>query len=319
EAILRVCLSRKTEELRAAPLLVELPKADNPALKGQIMYMLGRVGGERALEAIEKEIAGGDKDIQDAGIRALAEWPTTEPAELLFGLAENGKDIYRKAVALLAFNQVVSYGSDKPMGVRVGMLERSLEFARANEVPKVEVDVFRKLPGFFAPEALELAKENEGDEELGRFAKSAVPAIERGLDRLLEIAEVGGKIEAVRGVTAGDGIEYQSREGGGVIGDWESEQATVTWLVRFLKEGTYVVKLDGAATAAMGGTVSVELAGSQLQGVVEKTGGEEVFTSTKVGEVTIVEPGAYQLTVGAKKIEGEYLMLLRSIELEAKQ
>ena len=99
-------------------VLAALAQAKPPAPRISLLRVLGRIGGEKAYEAVARAGADADATVKDAAIRALAAWPDARAAEVLLGLAKTAENQTHRILALRGY-------------VRLLGLEASTEPARA--------------------------------------------------------------------------------------------------------------------------------------------------------------------------------------------
>ena len=73
----------------AEPVLAAVPGAGSPEVRASLLRVLGRIAHASALPVLYQSAQDADAGVKDAAIRALAEWPTGEPAAVLFGIASD--------------------------------------------------------------------------------------------------------------------------------------------------------------------------------------------------------------------------------------
>ncbi|MGI9240160.1 MAG: protein kinase domain-containing protein, partial [Verrucomicrobiales bacterium] len=68
--------------------------------RGEILKMLGYLGGEAALGTIKDTLAGDDKDAKIGALLGLARWPDSSPNEILFEAATDSSDSHLQLVGV---------------------------------------------------------------------------------------------------------------------------------------------------------------------------------------------------------------------------
>lgn len=142
--LLRTEPGRHRDEVEKTILIVcdKLPaKADRSALvlatlagtgaseAPKYLPLLGRLGGAKALAMIEKSMAGNDPAVQEAAVRALANWPNAEVADKLLALATDSKNSEYRRWALRAYIRVVTLASNRPEATTLAMLQNAFRLA----------------------------------------------------------------------------------------------------------------------------------------------------------------------------------------------
>jgi HEAT repeat protein len=133
KAILSVCSRIDDEQNRADPVLSVLGGAGDED-KAAILPLVGRIGGKKALEAIQDAMNSGNAEVRDAAVRALSNWPDAGVADQLLQIARNSDNRSHRTWALRAYVRVVTLPSDRPDRQTLEMLQSALDLAaRADE------------------------------------------------------------------------------------------------------------------------------------------------------------------------------------------
>lgn len=128
KTILLVCDKLPAGADRSELVLAALAKVDR-AESPKYLPVLGRLGGAKALAAIDQSLADSDPAVQEAAVRALCNWPNAEVAERLLKLATDSKDRAHRLWALRAYIRVVSLKSDRPEAETLAMLQNAFQLA----------------------------------------------------------------------------------------------------------------------------------------------------------------------------------------------
>lgn len=153
-AIAESCQKIADLELRAEPVLAALREADM-AGRCAILPALGRVGGVKALEAVRAAMGDPAPAVQDAGVRALANWPDASVADELcrVAVAQTGP---RRDWALRGAARVVSSPRQMPPREAAAMLGKILAMTNEKETD-VRKFILVRLAAVRTPESLALA------------------------------------------------------------------------------------------------------------------------------------------------------------------
>ncbi|MFW5832372.1 MAG: HEAT repeat domain-containing protein, partial [Prolixibacteraceae bacterium] len=100
--------SRNTDVSESSEVLVkELKKADNSEHVSSLLSILGQIGNPEDYEIIREYFSHTDKEMQTAAIRAVAEWPTTQPLDDLHKFLNDKSDARQHALAMKSYLQIV--------------------------------------------------------------------------------------------------------------------------------------------------------------------------------------------------------------------
>ena len=106
---------------------------------------------------------------------------------------------------------------------------------------------------------------------------------------------------------------------GGEVSSWRDPKTWLSWEVEIEAAGTIPVHVHQAFARGDGGCpYTISVGDSQIEGVVQKTGGWDDFQFVKVGEVQVPKPGKYTVSIKPKDTSRPYSMDLRAIVLNGK-
>jgi HEAT repeat protein len=89
-------------EKRADQILAALERTTDKK-KGHLLPVLAGVGGNRALQVAVSESESADAGLQDAAVRALADWPDVSAAAHLLNIAQTSSDLTHHVLAVQGF------------------------------------------------------------------------------------------------------------------------------------------------------------------------------------------------------------------------
>ena len=174
-AVTAVCKRIDDEARRTKPVLAALPGADVPA-RGSLLRVLGRLGGERALEAVRAALQHASPEIQDTAIRVLAKWDDPKVAADLLALAKGAKALNHRVIALDGYVRAVGMMADRPADELVKMYEAAMAAAHRPEDRKRVLAGMSRVGNLGA---LEMAQSYLDDPALKAEAEVAVVEIAR--------------------------------------------------------------------------------------------------------------------------------------------
>jgi len=168
--------------------------------RGQLLRVLGRIGGRRALENVLKATRSNDPALKDAAVRALADWPDPCAADDLLDIIRRSDDLTHQVLALRGYVSIIDT-ADLPPGKKIRYLKDALAVVRRPGDKKLVISGLGKVP---AAESLKLMSAYLNDEELRTEAAFAVvniaqslsgPEVAMGLIGTLVDQEVGTQIQ----------------------------------------------------------------------------------------------------------------------------
>jgi hypothetical protein len=127
---------------------------------------------------MRRALADPDKDVADAAVRGLADWPTASAHDDVFGIAASSPDLTHKVLALRAFVRMVGLEPYRQPASAVADLERAMALATRPEEKKL---VLGLLPRFPCEKGLGIAESFQGDPDVGAEAKAAADRIRASL------------------------------------------------------------------------------------------------------------------------------------------
>jgi HEAT repeat protein len=159
---------------QAEAVLAVLPKVTDAAKRASVLSALGRIGDGSALPVLRKELASSNADIRTAAIRALAMWPTGEPAEDLYAVAKGSDNELQRVLAIRGFVELLGKPGGRGAKETVRLYREAMKLA-PNQAEKTRV--LSGLANAGSIDALNMAVECMADSSLGESAEAAVVKI----------------------------------------------------------------------------------------------------------------------------------------------
>jgi HEAT repeat protein len=162
----------------AAENLLAAEKA--PRKKADLLRVLGKIGDDTALPLVRRALADPDKDVTDAAVRALADWPTASARDDVYGVAASAANLTHKVLALRAYVRMIGLEPYRQPEGAFADLEKAMALASRPEEKRL---VLALLPRFPCEKGLALADSLRGDPAVGAEAKQAADRIRGSLAR----------------------------------------------------------------------------------------------------------------------------------------
>jgi HEAT repeat protein len=163
---------------KARPVMAELESVTDAGDRCALYRTLGKIGDDSTLPVLRTALADDDPDVQDAAVRALAEWPKTSAKEDLLRIAKTSEKPVHKVLALQTYIRMIEMEPYQPPEYAVQAFKGVLDLARAEE-KKLILGI---LPTFSSPEALELAKLLLQEKAVEAEARLAIQKIKEKLE-----------------------------------------------------------------------------------------------------------------------------------------
>jgi len=163
---------------QAESVLAALPSVKETVPRCSLLNVLGRIGDSSALSVLYAALKDENADIQTAAIRALADWPTSEPVTELMRVAESSGNKLHRILALRGFVRLLGLASDRTEGETIEMYKKAMSLA-PDTVEKKKV--LSGLAGTKSPAAMQMAAGYLDDQALSVEAGAAVINIAGGI------------------------------------------------------------------------------------------------------------------------------------------
>ncbi|MHC4618791.1 MAG: family 16 glycoside hydrolase [Planctomycetota bacterium] len=162
------------EGRRADKVLAVLPSVTRIQARSSLLRVLGKIGGREALGALRRALGEGDADVRISAIRALSEWPDSEPVDDLRRVAKNSDDRRERVLALRGYVRLIGLDSGRGMDERVRMYEEAMKLASNASEKRVVLSGLANVESFAA---LQLSANYLEDRSLKQEAEAAVVRI----------------------------------------------------------------------------------------------------------------------------------------------
>lgn len=175
--VVAVAATTPSEKNPAEHVLAALSRAAAPEVRASLVRVLGKIGHGSALPVLEQSAKDAQAEVKDAAIRALAEWPTGEPAKFVWGIATDpAASRVHRVLALRGFVNMIAKQAQATDDEILDDFARSLEIADRVEEKQL---ILSKLALVRHRRALEMAQRLAGDAAVKQSAEAAVQSIQR--------------------------------------------------------------------------------------------------------------------------------------------
>jgi len=156
-----IAVARKVADpAKQVEVVLDSLKANpNPALKNSLLRVLGRLSSPAGLPALRSALNDADSTVRDTAVRALAEWPTADPAVDLLKVVQSNAAENQKILALRGYIRLTGLAKEN----RLEMYKIALDLARRNEEKKL---VLAGVANEKSPAALQMVQGYIDDADL---------------------------------------------------------------------------------------------------------------------------------------------------------
>jgi len=175
-----VAVAHKIEDKnrQGSSVLAVLPAVTEVQARCSLLSVLGKIGDSNALPVLTAALKDGNAEVQAAAIRALADWPTSEPAAELLNVAESSGNKVHRILALRGFIRLLGLESARPADETVAMYKKAMSLSADAAEKK---NVLSGLAGTRSLAALQMAADYLNDETLFNEAGFAAIKIAEGI------------------------------------------------------------------------------------------------------------------------------------------
>lgn len=155
EATLRQALTdiaQRQAEAPAQPALAALAQAQDSETRALLMGVLGALGGDEALAAVQAGLGSESPLVRLASLRALSAWQTAAPCEVLVGVMESPASPTEPVLAARGIARMLGDDSGQPLAARSALLSRALAAATA---PEAAAELLKSAAGVRSPQTFE--------------------------------------------------------------------------------------------------------------------------------------------------------------------
>jgi HEAT repeat protein len=173
QAALRMAALRMSDRDACAAKLAA--RLDGAAAENQafLLGLLGKVSGQKALEAVAANVKSANPAIKDAATRVLGEWLSAEAAPMLLEIVKNDSDAKYQIRALRGYVRIARQ-LQLPAETKLTMFRTAMEAAKRPEEKRLALDILSRIP---SATTLQLAASSVGEPALKDAAADAAVKI----------------------------------------------------------------------------------------------------------------------------------------------
>ena len=178
-AVEAVALRIDRPEQRIQPLVDRMPQASVDTTTA-LLPILAALGGPTALQAVQSASQRQEAAIQDAAMRALANWPDSSALEVLRAIIPATTNVTHRKLALRGFIRLIGLPGERSAQQTVADYRQALLWATSLDEKKL---ILAGLAELRCAEALAVAEECARDSALTAEATLAIDQIRKALGR----------------------------------------------------------------------------------------------------------------------------------------
>jgi HEAT repeat protein len=167
-------------ESRGLLVAHKLSQTEDIPKRCDLYRVLGKIGDVSTLPLLRQALEDPEADIRDAAVRALAEWPGTEPREDVLKIAQAFPGSTHQVLSLQAYIRMVGQAEYETPEEAVQLLQSCVPLLKRAEEKKALLGL---LPRYPCSEALNLAESYLSQEEVKEEAEVAVERIKARLQQ----------------------------------------------------------------------------------------------------------------------------------------
>lgn len=178
-AVLTIAKTMKDAD-RRTDLLASAAKDSSSNLRVAIIHLLGVFGGEKACGLVCEALKEGNvKEVQDAAMQSLVNWPDSSAMEILLSLAQNEADPTKRQEALKGYLRSIDLAMDDSIEKTVERYQTAMQTAQTVEEKQLGIQSVSKRTN---PAILDFLEKYLADPDLGKEALTGYKEIVKQLE-----------------------------------------------------------------------------------------------------------------------------------------
>jgi HEAT repeat protein len=158
----------------AEKVLAALPLAKDVETRCSLLSVLGKIGDPAALAVLREALSNKEDKAKEAAVRALSDWPTSEPLVDLLKIAKESENQVQKTLALRGYIRLIGLAGGRPAEETIKLYQAAMTLAPSAVEKRM---VLAGLAEVRSLEALQTAAGFLDDIELKQEAEAAVVKI----------------------------------------------------------------------------------------------------------------------------------------------
>jgi hypothetical protein len=196
------------ESRQAEAVLAALPSVEDVTTRSSLLRVLGKIGDNSALGVLREGLKDENDSVKQTCIRALAEWPTAEPAADLLKVAQTSENKLHYVLALRGYVRLIGLESNRPAQDTIGMYKQAMSLASDISEKKI---ILSGLANLKAIDALQVAAVYLEDKSLQQEAEVAVIKIAEAVCESFP-AQCKPALQKVSQISKNEFLRDQARE-----------------------------------------------------------------------------------------------------------
>ncbi|MHC4251242.1 MAG: HEAT repeat domain-containing protein, partial [Planctomycetota bacterium] len=177
DALVESCRKRGRDSDQVEPVAAALGQG-SVASRRLLLRVVGRIGARASVTVLVDATRDAEKDVRDAAVRSLADFPNDKPTAELLRIAKSAADLTHKVLALRGYVRMAEMKRDNRE--KVSMMKEAISLAERDDERK---HVLGRLGNIHAVESLEAVLPYVGREKIANEAGRAAYNIARRIER----------------------------------------------------------------------------------------------------------------------------------------
>jgi len=186
--VIAIALTIPDQNQRAQSVLNVFPSTTDSEVRSSLLQVLGKIGDSSALPVLKNALKDRNSDVKTAAIRALSDWPTSEPIDELLTIAQTSETSIKRflsklkltsppysniqrTLALRGYIRLIGLDRERPEKETVAMYKKAMDLAWNDNEKKM---VLSELSSMASLEALTMAVSHLDNTSLQKEAEVAV-------------------------------------------------------------------------------------------------------------------------------------------------
>jgi type 1 glutamine amidotransferase/HEAT repeat protein len=166
--------------LLVPPVDSQVEKVVDIRRRALLLRTLGNIGDDSSLVLLREARQDQNSEIQDAAVRAYAEWPNATPGEECLAIARDSQNLTHRVLALRGYVRMIGLQKYQSPQTAVRLLQTALHLSTRPDEKKLVLGALQDFP---CPEALALAESLLTTEGVQAEAQAAVDKIKESLGK----------------------------------------------------------------------------------------------------------------------------------------
>ncbi len=193
-AVVAVAGRIEDQRTRADDVLATLNSTDRIDVRCSLLRVSGRIGNDKALDALRKALKDEDAQVRDTAVRAIAAWPNSKALDILSDISANTSNNIHRVLAFRGYVRLLGLDKELSEKAKVNLYTPAMNSAAGSDEKKL---VLGGLGGVKHPGALRIIMDHIDDPKVKDEAVVAAMRVAQAVAgaRPAEAREAAEKIQ----------------------------------------------------------------------------------------------------------------------------